>query len=53
MLKLEISVGSTRETWSADLVVPWIERRAQEQGSFDVDVLDLRDWQPPMFADQS
>ena len=51
MLKLEIIVGSTRPTRSADVVMPWVERRARQHGGFDVEVLDLRDWPLPMFAE--
>jgi NAD(P)H-dependent FMN reductase len=51
VLKLEIIVGSTRPTRSADVIMPWVERRAREHGGFDVDVLDLRNWPLPMFAE--
>ena len=53
MLKLQIIVGSTRPTRSADVVLPWITRRARQRGGFDVDVLDLRDWPLPMFAEHA
>jgi NAD(P)H-dependent FMN reductase len=51
VLKLQVIVGSTRPTRSADVVLPWVERRAQEHGDFDVEILDLRDWPLPMFAE--
>jgi NAD(P)H-dependent FMN reductase len=51
VLKLEIIVGSTRSTGSADVVVPWVERRARQRDGFDVEVLDLRSWPLPMFAE--
>jgi len=51
VLKLQIIVGSTRPTRSADVVLPWVERRAQAHGGFEVELLDLRDWPLPMFAE--
>jgi NAD(P)H-dependent FMN reductase len=51
MLKLQIIIGSTREGRAADLVAPWIIDRARAREAFDVDVLDLRDWPLPMFAE--
>jgi NAD(P)H-dependent FMN reductase len=51
MLKLKIIIGSTRPGRAADLVVPWISGAAREHGAFDVDVLDLRDWQLPIFGE--
>jgi NAD(P)H-dependent FMN reductase len=51
MLELKIIIGSTREGRAADLVVPWVVDRAKAHGAFSVDVLDLRDWPLPMFAE--
>jgi NAD(P)H-dependent FMN reductase len=52
MSKLQIIVGSTRPTRSADKVLPWIADRAERHGSFDeVEVLDLRDWPLPFFQE--
>jgi len=51
MSKLQVIVGSTRPTRSADLVVPWVVSRAIEHGDFDVEVVDLRDWPLPMFGE--
>jgi NAD(P)H-dependent FMN reductase len=51
MSKLQVIVGSTRPTRSADLVVPWVVSRAAAHGGFDVEVIDLRDWPLPMFAE--
>jgi len=51
LLALKIVIGSTREGRAADLVTPWVVARAREQGSFEVDLLDLRDWPLPMFAE--
>jgi NAD(P)H-dependent FMN reductase len=51
MSKLKVIVGSTRPTRSADLVVPWVVSRASAHEGFDVEVLDLRDWPLPFFAE--
>ena len=51
MSKLQVIVGSTRPTRSADLVVPWVASRASAHGGFDVEVIDLRDWPLPFFAE--
>jgi NAD(P)H-dependent FMN reductase len=51
MSKLHVVVGSTRPTREADLVVPWVVKRALAHGGFDVEVIDLRDWPLPMFAE--
>ena len=51
MSKLQIIVGSTRPTRAADRVVPWVEARARAHPAFEVEVLDLRDWPLPMFAE--
>lgn len=51
MLNLKIIIGSTRPGRAADRLVPWINTTAREHGAFDVDVLDLRDWQLPVFGE--
>ena len=51
MSKLQVIVGSTRPTRSADLVVPWVVSRASAHEGFDVEVIDLRDWPLPFFAE--
>jgi NAD(P)H-dependent FMN reductase len=51
MSKLKVIVGSARPTRSADLVVPWVAARASAHGGFDVEVIDLRDWPLPFFAE--
>ena len=48
---LKIIVGSIRPTRAADRVVPWVERRTRDDGRFDVEVLDLRDWPLPHFQE--
>jgi NAD(P)H-dependent FMN reductase len=49
--KLQIIIGSTRPGRAADLVAPWVIDHAQVHGGFDVEVLDLRDWPLPIFAE--
>jgi NAD(P)H-dependent FMN reductase len=51
MSKLQIIVGSTRPGRAADIVAPWVVERARTHGGFEVEVLDLRDWSLPMFAE--
>jgi NAD(P)H-dependent FMN reductase len=51
MSKLQIIVGSTRPTRAADLVVPWVVARASAHKDLDVELIDLRDWPLPFFAE--
>ena len=51
MSRLQIIIGSTRPGRAADLVAPWVIDRARNHGAFEVEVLDLRDWPLPMFAE--
>ena len=51
MLNLKIIVGSTRPGRAADHVVPWITSLAKQHPAFTVEVLDLRDWPLPYFAE--
>jgi len=51
MLELKVIVRSTRIGRAADLVIPWITQQARDDARFDVEVLDLRDWPLPMFAE--
>jgi NAD(P)H-dependent FMN reductase len=51
MQKLQVIVGSTRPTRAADQVFPWVVGEAQRHGTFDVEVVDLRDWQLPFFQE--
>jgi NAD(P)H-dependent FMN reductase len=46
-------VGTTRPTRNADRVVPWVVRRAEAFGGFDVTLLDLRDWPLPLFQEHA
>jgi NAD(P)H-dependent FMN reductase len=51
MLRLQVIVGSTREGRHADVIVEWLTPIAKAHGSFDVEVLDLRDWPLPFFQE--
>jgi len=51
VLKLQVIIGSTRPTRAADHVAPWVIDRASAHAAFEVEVLDLRDWPLPMFAE--
>jgi NAD(P)H-dependent FMN reductase len=51
MSKLQIIIGSTRPGRAADQVTPWVIDRTRAHGGFDVEVLDLRDWPLPIFAE--
>jgi NAD(P)H-dependent FMN reductase len=51
MSKLKVIVGSTRESRNVDRIVPWVLDRATRNGAFEVEVLDLRDWDLPLFAE--
>lgn len=48
---LHIIVGSTRPERQADAVARWVAKRASAHAEFEVEVLDLRDWPLPMFAE--
>jgi NAD(P)H-dependent FMN reductase len=50
-IRLAIIVGSTREARAADRFLPWLVERAGRHGAFSVEVLDLRDWNLPMFQE--
>jgi len=51
MSRLQIIIGSTRPGRAADLVAPWVLTSVGAFDHFDVEVLDLRDWPLPMFAE--
>jgi NAD(P)H-dependent FMN reductase len=51
VLELKVIIGSTRPGRAADRVIPWIVGRAEEHSAFHVEVLDLRDWPLPFFAE--
>jgi NAD(P)H-dependent FMN reductase len=49
--KLAIIIGSVRQKRFADHVAPWIEDIARRQGSFEVELVDLKDYSLPFFAE--
>ena len=51
MSKLQVIIASTRPTRAADKVWPWVIDRANAHGAFEVELLDLRDWPLPIFAE--
>ena len=50
-LKLNIIIGTVRPGRAADPVARWVADRASGHDAFDVEVLDLRDWPLPLFAE--
>ena len=51
MSKLLVIIGSTRPTRSADLVLPWLTEKVSQHPAFDAEIVDLRDWPLPIFAE--
>jgi NAD(P)H-dependent FMN reductase len=51
MLQVKLIIGSTREGRAADLVAPWLIRALKTRDDFELEVLDLRDWDLPMFQE--
>src|ERR1700719_3050124 len=51
MLRIQLIIGSTRNGRAADLVLPWLTRALQAHPDFELEVLDLRDWDLPMFQE--
>jgi NAD(P)H-dependent FMN reductase len=51
MTKLLVIMGSTRPTRAVDRLIPWVMSRAQARDGFDVELIDLRDWPLPFFAE--
>jgi NAD(P)H-dependent FMN reductase len=51
MLQVKLIIGSTREGRAADLVAPWLIRALEKRDDFELQVLDLRDWDLPMFRE--
>jgi NAD(P)H-dependent FMN reductase len=49
--KLKVIVGSTRENRNAERILAWVRDRTTRHDAFEVEVLDLRDWPLPMFAE--
>lgn len=51
MTKLQIILGTTREGRNGERVAPWVVRRAEAHGGFEVELIDLRDWPLPIFQE--
>lgn len=51
-LRLAVIVGSTRPDRAADGVAAWVRASCEADSRFDVDMLDLRDWPLPFFAER-
>jgi NAD(P)H-dependent FMN reductase len=49
--KIAIIVSSIRPTRFADIPTAWIKAQAEARGDMDVEVLDLRDFPMPFFAE--
>lgn len=49
--KIAIIVSSTRPTRFADIPTAWIKTQAEARGDMDVEVVDLRDYPMPFFAE--
>ncbi|MCX6783118.1 MAG: NAD(P)H-dependent oxidoreductase [Candidatus Levybacteria bacterium] len=50
-LKIKVIVGSIREGRFGDKPAKWIVEQAKKVGGLSVELLDLRDYQLPMFAE--
>lgn len=50
-MRLKVIVGSTRPERAVGQVVSWVVDRARAHQAFEVEVLDLRDWPLPFFAE--
>jgi NAD(P)H-dependent FMN reductase len=51
MSKLLVIVGSTRPARAADHVMPWLTAKTAGHAAFDTEIVDLRDWPLPVFAE--
>ena len=50
-INVKVIIGSTRPERGVDVLLPWLVDRLDRDARFDVDVLDLRDWDLPMFQE--
>lgn len=53
MEKIQIIIGSTRDERVGDKVAKWVYGIAKRREDFDVELIDLRDWNIPFFNDAS
>jgi NAD(P)H-dependent FMN reductase len=51
--RLAIVVGSIRPNRFADHAAKWIDEIARQRGDFDVELVDLRDYPMPLFAEEA
>lgn len=49
MIKIQIIIGSTREGRSGEKVGKWILRQAQKDHPFEAELLDLKEWNLPLY----
>jgi len=49
MIKLKLIVGSTRPNRFSEKVLPWLVRELDKKNGFEVEVLDLREYELPFF----
>jgi NAD(P)H-dependent FMN reductase len=52
-LKIKVVLGSVREGRNADKVWKWVEKQLQPIEAFDVELLDLKAMQLPMFSEEA
>ena len=51
--KIALIIGSTRATRFADIPAQWMLAQAQARGDMDVEIVDLRDFDMPFFAEMA
>jgi NAD(P)H-dependent FMN reductase len=51
--KLAIVIGSVRPNRFADHAAQWIDEIARRRGDFDVELIDLKDYPMPLFAEEA
>ena len=51
--KLAIVIGSVRPNRFAAHAAEWIERIARQRGDFDIELIDLKDYPMPLFAEEA
>lgn len=51
--KLAVVIGSIRPNRFADHPAQWIAEVARQRGDFDVEVIDLKDYPMPLFAEEA
>src|ERR1043166_697309 len=51
--RLAVVVGSIRPNRFADHPAQWIAEIARQRGDFDVEVIDLKDYPMPLFAEEA